>query len=71
MTVDPILKMFFILIAAIIGTNAAWFLYVSGIEDEIALIYKLFEGKALKKSDKKKIEKIERRLNKNAKRNKR
>ena len=71
MLIDPILKMFFILIAAIIGTNAVWFLYVSGLEDEIALIYKLFEGKALKKSDKKKIEKIEWRLNKNAKRNKR
>ena len=40
MAIDPVLKMFWILIAAILGTNAAWLLYVSLIEDEIAIMYK-------------------------------
>ena len=69
MIIDPILKVFWILVAFILLTNAAWLLYASFLEDEIALIYKIIEGKPLKRKDRKKINKIERRIKKNAKRN--
>ena len=56
MTIDPVLKMFWILVAAILGTNAAWFFYVSHIEDEIANIYKSLKLQHPKLSKKKKFE---------------
>ncbi|MCL2312051.1 MAG: hypothetical protein FWC41_06130 [Firmicutes bacterium] len=61
MLIDPILKMFFILIAAILGTNAAWLIYVSSIEDEITAMYKILKCQPLSKDDKKKLNKIARR----------
>ena len=48
MTIDPTLTLFWILTAAILGTNAAWLIYVSHIEDEIEVIYKSLKLQAIK-----------------------
>lgn len=61
MLIDPVLKMFWILIAAILGTNAAWLIYMSSIEDEIDAPYKLMKFQPLSPSDKKRLNKIARR----------
>jgi len=61
MLIDPVLKMFWILITAIIGTNAAWLIYIGTIEDEIDALYKLMKCQPLSPSDKKKLNKISRR----------
>jgi hypothetical protein len=61
MPFDPTLKMFWLLIAAILFTNAGWFFYVSLIEDEISAIYKTLEQKPLTKQDKKNLNKLLRR----------
>ena len=58
MAIDPVLKMFWILVASILGTNAAWFLYVSHIEDEIMDIYKVLKIRHPKLSKKKNFERI-------------
>ena len=60
MLIDPIIKMFLILIAAILGTNAAWFIYVSTIEDELSAIYKILKSQPLSRIDRKNLNKIER-----------
>ena len=64
MAIDPVLKMFWILIAAILGTNAAWFFYVGLIEDEIAIMYKAFKLQRLSPTEKKKLSRLERRARK-------
>jgi hypothetical protein len=61
MLTDPILKMFWILIAAILASNAFWFFYVGGVEDEIDALYKLIKCQPLSTSDKKRLDKISRR----------
>lgn len=61
MLIDPVLKMFWILIAAILGTNAAWLIYMSSVEDEIDALYKLMKCQPLSQLDKKKLNKIARR----------
>jgi hypothetical protein len=61
MLIDPVLKMFWILIAAILGTNAAWLIYMSSVEDEIDALYKLMKCQPLSPSDKKNLNKIARR----------
>ena len=61
MLIDPVLKMFWILIAAILGTNAVWLFYLGSIEDEIDALYKLMKCQLLSQSDKKKLNKIARR----------
>jgi hypothetical protein len=61
MLTDPILKMFWILIAAILASNAFWFFYVGGVEEEIDALYKLIKGQPLSKTDNKRLNKISRR----------
>ncbi len=61
MLIDPVLTMFWILIIAILGTNAAWLIYMSSVEDEIDALYKLTKCQPLGQNDKKKLNKISRR----------
>jgi hypothetical protein len=64
MLIDPILKMFWILIIAILASNAFWFFYVGGVEEEIDVLYKLIKFQPLSMSDKKRLDKISRRRRK-------
>ncbi|MDR1627702.1 MAG: hypothetical protein LBR79_02905 [Oscillospiraceae bacterium] len=61
MLIDPVLKMFWILIAAILASNAVWMIYIGGTEEEIDVLYKLLKGQPLSMSDKKRLDKISRR----------
>ncbi|MDR2456951.1 MAG: hypothetical protein LBD41_00480 [Clostridiales Family XIII bacterium] len=61
MLIEQFLKIFWILIAAILGSNAMWLFYIGGIEDEIDALYKLIKCQPLSGADKKKINKIARR----------
>lgn len=65
MFIEPILKVFWILIVGIILTNCAWMLYVGGLEDKISSLYKLIKLQRLNKFDKKKLNKTARRCQKN------
>ena len=64
MFIDPVLKLFWILAAGILGTNAAWLLYVSHVEDELSVMYKILQCKPLSQSEKKKLNKLSRRKSK-------